>query len=132
MKKILLSLAAVGIVATAAAPAAAQPWRDYDRHDGHHQSYRDRRISTVDLDRLNQRISQAVQHRQLSWREGRELREQTHRVRSIAWRNASGRAVTREEYRLLVDTVRGVDMRLSRYASNNPRYGYGDRSDWRR
>lgn len=131
MKKILLSLAAVGVIAAAAAPAAAQPWRDY-RHDEYRQSHRDGRLTLAHLNRLDEQVRMTARRHQISWHEARQLRRELHGVRSMALRNENG-SISRRDYRVLADTVDRAEMRVSRYVSNDyPRYGYGERHEWRR
>jgi hypothetical protein len=131
MKKILLSLAAIGVVATAAAPAAAEPWRDY-RHDGYHQSHRDSRLTVAHLDRLDERVRMAARRHQISWPEARQLRKELRFSRGKAVRYQNG-TISRDDRRRLAETVDRVEMRVSRQASNDyPRHGYGERTDWRR
>src|ERR1700751_307469 len=104
MKKILLSLAAIGAVAAAAAPAAAQPWRDYGpdagRYDGYHQPYRDGRLTTAYVDSLDWKIRNAAREGRISWGEARELRGEFRDVQPIAWRGETGQANRWEAMRL--------------------------------
>jgi hypothetical protein len=119
MKKILLSLAAVGAVVAAAAPAAAQPWRDYGpgpgaaRYDGYHQPYHDRRLSTGYVDSLDWKIRNAAREGRISWDEARALRGEVRAVQPIAWRVQTGQASRWETHRL-ERTVDHVEYAVSR------------------
>lgn len=97
MKKILLSLAAVGVLAAAAAPAAAQPWRDHG--DGYHQPDRGR-LTTAYVDSLDWKIRNAAREGRISWPEARELRGEFREVQPIAWRVETGQASPWEARRL--------------------------------
>jgi hypothetical protein len=141
MKKIILSLAAVGALATAL-PAAAQSYRDHDRQDGYgrdgyHQDYRGgtQRLTTAYVDSLDWKIQNAAREGRLSWPDARELRNEFRQVRPIAWRVQTGEA-RRWEIERLDRTVTRIEQ-----AVNGPRYGQGygrgyDRDDrregWRR
>jgi hypothetical protein len=121
MKKILLSLAAVGALAAGAAPAAAQPWRgDYD--GGYHESYRGR-LTTAYVDSLDWKIRNAAREGRISWGEARELRGEFREVQPIAWRVETGRADRWETMRLQ-RTVDHIEWAVHR----GDRDGYG----WRR
>jgi len=97
MKKILLSLAALGLVATAAAPAAAQPWRG--GYDGYRQPY-EGRLTTAYVDSLDWKIRNAAREGRISWGEARELRGEFREVQPIAWRVETGQANRWETMRL--------------------------------
>ena len=117
MKKILLSLAAVGAVAAAAAPAAAQSWRGYDpdagRHDGYNQPYRDGRLTTDYVDSLDWKIRNAARDGRISWDQARALRGEVRAVQPIAWRVQTGQA-SRWETERLERTVDHVEYAVSR------------------
>jgi len=117
MKKILLSLAAVGAVVAAAAPAAAQPWRDYGpgpaRFDGYHQPYHDGRLSTGYVDSLDWKIRNAARNGRISWDQARALRGEVRAVQPIAWRVQTGQA-SRWETARLERTVDHVEYVVSR------------------
>jgi hypothetical protein len=98
MKKILLSLAALGAVAAAAAPAAAQPWRDHQEYRaGYSAPYR---LTTPYVDGLDWKITNAAREGRLSWGEARELRAEVRSVHDVAWRVQTGEAGPRETERL--------------------------------
>ena len=118
MKKILLSLAALGLVATAAAPAAAQPWGG--GYDGYHQPYRGR-LTTAYVDSLDWKIRNAAQEGRISWGEARELRGEFRSVQPIAWRVETGQA-NRWEAMRLQRTVDHIEWAVHR----------GDGYGWRR
>lgn len=121
MKKILLSLAAVGAVVTAAAPAAAQPWRDYGhdagrydgRYDGYHQPHRDGRLTTAYVDSLDWKIRAAARDGRISWDQARALRGEFRAVQPIAWRVQTGQA-NRWETERLERTVDHIEYAVSR------------------
>ena len=132
LKKILLSLAAVGAVAAAAAPAAAQPWGGYggDYRSDYRAPYR---LTTPYVDSLDWKITNAAREGRISWGEARELRAEFRDVQPIAWRVQTGEASRWEAARL----DRAV-ARIER-AVNRPGDGWrgdgrfwGDREDWRR
>ena len=95
MKKFLLSLAALGVVAAAAAPAAAQPWRG----DGYDQPYHGR-LTTGYVDSLDWKIRNAAREGRISWPEARELHGEFREVQPIAWRVETGQASRWEAMRL--------------------------------
>ena len=136
MKTILLSLAAVAALGAAAAPAAAQSWRDLDH--GYAGAQRS------GLDGLDWKIDHAAQEGRISYGEARGLRAELRQAQSMAWRVQSGRA-NEWQRRQLDRTVNHIEQALnaSRYGHEPRResYGYGrgfDRdaqaygSDWRR
>lgn len=128
MKKILVSLAAVGLVATAAAPAAAQSWRD----DGRYVSqvdYRDITLRPSYLYNLEDRVRLAAERRQISWGEARELRHELRQAQPLARRVEAGRA-RRWEVARLEQTINDVKRALANSDSRG-RYD-GRRHDWRR
>jgi len=118
MKKMLLALAAAGALGTAAAPAAAQPWRgDHGgRQDFGGAPYR---LTTPYVDSLDWKITNAAQEGRISWGEARSLRREYLRVKPIAWRVQAGEASGGEVQRL--------DRVVSRIeeAVNGSRYAYG-------
>ena len=138
MKKLLLSLAAAAAVASVAAPASAQPWRDYN--DGYrHQYQAPYRLTTPYVDGLNWKITNAAREGRISWRDARELRNELRAVQPIAWRMQTGQAGRWEAQRLdrVVSRIeRAVDGRSYAYGDyrGNRGYGaYGDRDyGWRR
>jgi hypothetical protein len=137
MKKILLSLAAIGVVAAAAAPAAAQPWRDYgadagrydagrydagrndgrgyeaERYGGYQQPFRDGRLTTAYVDSLDWKIRAAARDGRISWDEARDLRGQARAIQPIAWRVQNGQA-NRWEADRLERTVDRIEYAVSR------------------
>jgi hypothetical protein len=125
MKKILISLAALGVMGAAAAPAAAQPWRDDGRF--YHQDYRGDRLSTRYVDSLDWRITNAAHDGRISWGEAREMRGDLRSVHDLAWRNETG-GIRPWEYRRLSDTVRRIEVRTSDYGWRDGGRPY----DWRR
>lgn len=128
LKKTLLSIAALGAAAAVAAPAAAQPWRDYDhgRDGGYHQAYGYGRLTTSYVDGLDWKITNAAREGRISWGEARELRREFREVQPIAWRVQTGEA-SRWEAARLDRTVSRIERAVSQ-----PRYGWNDRDDWRR
>lgn len=137
MKKILLSLAAVGALAAAAAPAAAQPWgdygRDYGRHDVYRQDDRSGRLTTPYVDSLDWKITNAAREGRISWDEARELRHQFREVQPIAWRVQTGEA-SRWEVARLDRTVSRIEQAVngSDHGWRDDRGRWGDRDGWRR
>ncbi|MBW8813549.1 MAG: hypothetical protein JF588_09000 [Caulobacterales bacterium] len=79
-KTFLAALAATAGLAAAAGPAAAQDWR-YDRAGYGYDRY-ERGESNIDARqaRLEDRIQDGVRNGSLTWREARELREQSHDI----------------------------------------------------
>lgn len=145
MKKILLSLAAVGAIAAAAAPAAAQSWDGYGAGYGRYQvddrgdyrTYRDDHLSPGYIRALDGRIMNAAHAGQISWREAGELRAQQRLAMQLAWRRQRGDHLAPWEYGQLTRAVRTIEVGTSRYADNGDHrygYGYGDREHdgWRR
>jgi hypothetical protein len=117
MKKILLSLAAIGAVAAAAAPAAAQPSRDHGpdagRYDGYHQPHRDGRLTTSYVDSLDWKIRAAARDGRISYDQARALRGEFRSVQPIAWRVQTGQA-SRWETDRLERTVDHIEYAVSR------------------
>ena len=139
MKTILLSLAAVAALGAAAAPAAAQPWRDYGRYDGYQNPGRaPYRLTTPYVDSLEWKITNAAQEGRISWGEARDLRSQFRQVQPIAWRVQTGEASPWETARLdrvVTRIEQSVDGRRYGYARGYRDYReYSDRDDygWRR
>jgi hypothetical protein len=134
LKKTLLSLAALGAVAGAAAPAAAQSWPGDPDHDrGYHAAYRYGGPSAGYIDNLDWRIMKAAREHRISWREAGELRADQRLARDLAWQGQTRPLRPWEERRLTV-AVQRIEARTSDYA-DNARYGYGygyDRDAWRR
>lgn len=119
MKKLLLSLAAVAALGAAAAPAAAQPYGDWDHR------YDDRaygRYDTGYVDSLEWKINNAARQGRISWGEARELRGELREVQPLAWRVQTGQARGWE-----VDRLQRAVNHIE-YAVN--RGGYG-RYSWR-
>jgi hypothetical protein len=129
MKTMLLSLTAAAALAAAVAPAAAQP---YGSHQAYAPAYAPAHVQPGRgaLDRLDWRISKAVQERRISWQEARDLRGELRQVQPIAYRVETGRANGWERQRL-DRTVARVESALNRYAQND-RYDHYDHHDWRR
>jgi len=100
MKKILLSLAAVGALAAAAAPAAAQPWGRYGDGYGRYEADHRGRLTTGYVDSLNWKITNAAREGRISWDEARNLRREFRRVQPLAWRVQTGQASPWEADRL--------------------------------
>jgi hypothetical protein len=136
MKKILLSLAAVGAIAAAAAPAAAQSW---DRPDngygyGHYQvadrgydrSQRDENLSPDYIKSLDWRIMKQARAGQISWLEAGRLRAQERLALKLAWRRQRGDHLAPFEYGQLTRAVRTIEAGTSHYADNDGRRGYHD------
>ena len=134
MKKILLSLAAVGAIAAAASPAAAQSWPGYgppdagrpyqDRYDG----YRGPDRPAGYVDNLDWKINNAAREGRISWDEARELHGEFRDVQPIAWRVRTGRASRWEAVRL-DRTLAHIERAVSRDGWHGPYDGsYG----WRR
>jgi hypothetical protein len=92
MKKILLSLAAAAAVASVAAPASAQPWRDHDDGYGHHQSQAPYRLTTPYVDGLEWKINNAAREGRISWADARDMKHDLRQVKPIAWRVQTGQA----------------------------------------
>lgn len=131
MKKILLSLAAVGAIAAAAAPAAAQTW-DGRGDRGYHQTYRDDHLSPGYIKSLDWRIMKQARAGQISWREAGELRAQERLALRLAWRRERGDHLAPWEYGQLTRAVRTIEAGTSRYADNSDYRGYRDHDAYRR
>lgn len=136
LKKTLLSLAVLGAVAAAAAPAAAQSWRGPEAYrDGGYQEGYGRPV-TAYVDGLDWKIVNAARQGRISWDEARDLRHQFREVQPIAWRLQTGEASPWERARL-ERTVSRIEHEV-----NAPRWdawqGRGDderdgwTQDWRR
>jgi hypothetical protein len=124
MKKILLSLAAVGAIAAAATPAAAQSWGGHDGgYRGGYDADRGGQIQTPYLDRLNWKIVRAAREGRISWDDARELRREVREVQPLAWRVQTGQADRWEARRL--------ERRVSRIERVVDNRGWGDRDDRR-
>lgn len=83
-KTLFAALVATAGLAAAASPAAAQDWRyDHDR-DGSSYGYAryDRGDYNINArqERLNDRIEDGVRNGSLTWREARDLREQSRDI----------------------------------------------------
>jgi hypothetical protein len=129
MKKILLSLAAVGAIAAAAAPAAAQPWSG--RADAYQDSYRAPRLADSRIERLDWRITRAAREGRIGWDEARALRHEVREVRPLAWRVQAGEA-DRWEAARLDRTIRRIEWAVDSRGGDD-RYDRHDRYDgWRR
>jgi len=135
MKKILLSLAAVAALGAAAAPAAAQPWRDHSYDNGGYSQrtdYRNGRLTTSYVDGLEWKITNAAQYGRISWGQARELRREFREVKPLAWRVETGSARPWEVERLdravthIEQAIGDRGSQRGRYAEG--RYGGG----WRR
>src|SRR4051812_37042958 len=100
MKKLILSLAAVAALGAAAAPAAAQGYRDYGRYDQQYGNRYDNRLNTAYVDSLDWEISNAAQERRISWGEAQSLRNQLRQVQPLAYRVETGQARGWEAQRL--------------------------------
>lgn len=120
MNKLLLSLAAVAAL-SAAAPALAQPWGEYQyRHDHDHGPYGGR-LTTGYVDGLAWKIDNAARHGVISWRQDRDLRAELRTMQPLAWRVQTNRAQP-WEIRRLSEFVDRVDAVTTRYAENAPRH----------
>jgi len=130
MKKLILSLAAVAAVGAAAAPAAAQSYRDHGRYDQSYGRQYDSRLNTAYVDSLDWKIRNAAQERRISWDEARSLRSELRQVQPLAWRVQTGEARGWEVERLQ-RTVARVEQAVNR-GSRYSRYDRDDdRRDWR-
>jgi hypothetical protein len=131
MKKILLSLAAVGAIAAAATPAAAQPWNGqadaYGRHDTDQDSYGERRPASGRIERLDWKNTNAAREGRIGWDEARDLHHEVREVRPLAWRVQAGEADRWEAVRL-ERTIHRIEWRVD---SRGERGGYRDDA-WRR
>jgi len=130
MKKLILSLAAVAAVGAAAAPAAAQSYRDHGRYDQSYGRQYDSRLNTAYVDSLDWKIRNAAQERRISWDEARSLRSELRQVQPLAWRVQTGEARGWEVERLQ-RTVARVEQAVNR-GSRYGRYDRYDRDDDRR
>lgn len=124
MKKLILSLAAVAAMGAAAAPAAAQSYRDHGRYDQSYGRQYDSRLNTAYVDSLDWKISNAAQERRISWSEAQSLRNQLRQVQPIAWKVETGQARGYEAQRL-EQTVARIESAVNR----GPAYGRYDRDD---
>lgn len=112
MKKVLLSLAAVAALASAAAPAAAQTY-GYDRNAGRN-----------DTERLERRIERAEMNGRLTRREAGRLRADVREVERVSWRYRQDGRLTQWERNDLDRRVASVEARL-RFERNDREYGQG-------
>jgi hypothetical protein len=126
MKKILLSLAAVGALAAAGAPAAAQPWRG--PADTYQDSYRAPGSAASRIERLDWKITRAAREGRIGWDEARALRHEVREVRPLAWRVQAGEA-NRWEAARLERTIHRVEWAVD---SRGRRDGDDRYDGWRR
>jgi opacity protein-like surface antigen len=118
MKKLLLSLAAVAALGAAAAPAAAQPYGDWDhRYEGPGYG----RYDTAYVDSLAWKINNAAREGRISWGEARSLRGELRDVQPLAWRAQTGQARGWEMARL-ERTVNHIENAVNR--GGYGRYGW--------
>lgn len=126
MKKLLLSMTAVAALAGAAAPAAAQSWRDrydddrYDRSEYDGGGY---------SDRLGRQIERAEDRRQISQREAWRLRSALNAVDDLERRYRDDGRLSRWEEADLNRRKDRIAQQLQ-FARSDRDYGYRD--DWRR
>ncbi len=115
MKKILISLAAVASVVSAAAPAAAQPF-GFD--SGFGVNAREARASN--------QIMRCVRQGTMSWHEARALRGELARIERIEWRMRQGGLSPREAAYLNALLSR-LEVRIRRACRPDFGYGYNSR-----
>lgn len=115
MKKILLSLAAVSALAAAAAPAAAQSYRD----DGYRNGYNPQRSENLEM-----RIERAVERGQITPREARNLHAELRDAQRVEWRYRRDGRLTRYERADLDQRFDRVQA-LLRMERRDQDYGYG-------
>jgi hypothetical protein len=147
----LIGASALAVSAVSTAAVQAQPYGYGHQYEAQsygygHQDRADFRLSTANIDRLNERIVAAARFGRISWGQARELRQELDAVRPLAWRAQTGRA-NGWEIRRLTTTVERVESVTTRYASNDrDRYrhdrdhdgydsdhdGYDRDSGWRR
>ena len=133
MKTLLLSLAAIAAVGTAASPAAAQPWRgdhDHGRYE-HRTGYRNGRLTTAYVDGLEWKINNAARQGRISWGEARELRREFRQVQPLAWRVETGSA-RRWEVERLDRAVTRIEQAVNDRGGRGGRYAEGRYGGWRR
>jgi hypothetical protein len=86
MKTLMATLAAVAAV-TAAAPVAAQPYRDYDRGDRYERGWDRDRGDYTNFDqrrhRIDRRIERAMRSGELTRREGIRLSERLNDIERL-------------------------------------------------
>jgi hypothetical protein len=111
----LITASALALTATAA-PSLAQPWRAPPAAHARH-------LTTSYVDSLDWRITNAAQHRMITWRQANALRAQLREVQPIAYRVQTGRA-SRWEYQRLSRVVDRIETATRGYAMN-------DRGRWR-
>ena len=129
MKTLMATLAAVAAV-TAAAPVAAQPYRDYDRGDRYEHRYdqRDRweRGGQVNFDqrrhRIDRRIERNAQTGALTRREAIRLSEQLNDIERLQNRYERN-GLTRWEVVDLDRRLDGLEQRVYAQARDND-YAY--------
>lgn len=124
MKKTLLSLVAIAALGTAAAPAAAQNWRDHGGHDRGRDNQG--QSPTAYADSFDWKINHAVDVGVISQRDAQRLRWQVNQVKRSAWRIQTGQAGGGERQRFY-DTLGRVDAMVSQ----PPRYANRDYRDYR-
>lgn len=104
-----------------AAPASAQPWRNYDAPQSH--------LTTSYVDSLEWRINNAAWEGRISRGQQRVLLRELRAVQPLAWRVETGQA-SGWEYRRLSEAVNRIEAATDTYAryGRYPRYGY---NSWR-
>jgi hypothetical protein len=129
MKKFLLSLTAAAALAAAAAPVAAQPWRD---HDSHSRGYGARGGDSSSQVRAQEwRIRNAVRQGRISGGEARALFDELGQLRPVAWRLDNGRW-NNWDYQQLSRGLGHVEAGLNGFMSRHEDRYAGDDRDWRR
>ena len=129
MKKILLSLTAAAALAGAAAPAAAQSWRD-------HAGYGVQGQSSSEIRTQEWRIREAARQGRISRGEAGQLMDELNQLRPVAWR-LENRRWNNWDYQQLARGLGHVQAQLNVFASRrDDRYAWRDhdgyRRDWRR
>jgi hypothetical protein len=133
MKTILLSLAVAATLAAAAAPVAAQPWRDRDSYaDDYGHRTQD---SASQLRAQEWRIRDAAQEGRISGGEARRLLDELRPLQPVAWRLDNGRW-NNWDYQQLSRGLGHIQASLNVYTSRREdRHAWGDRDgsgrDWR-
>src|ERR1700730_10512994 len=137
MKTVLLSLTAAAALATAAAaPVAAQPWRDHDSYSGDYANRGPDGFSQIRAQEW--RIRSAVQQGRISGGEARQLFDELRSLRPVAWR--LDRRWNNWDYQELSRGLGHVQAGLNAYTRDD-RYARDDRGgygrdgyggDWRR
>jgi Spy/CpxP family protein refolding chaperone len=125
MKTILLTLTAAAALASAAVPAAAQPWRDHDRYTGEEANRGPDGSSQIRAQEW--RIRSAVREGRISRGQARQLFEELRSLRPLAWRLDNGRWNNRD-YQELSSGLGHVQAGLNAYTNDRDDY----RRDWRR